>query len=275
VLDYKQDRRGIQGSVHGAPLIDGNLACPLIPTPLAEATTGLDDTAVRTPSDALLDLIAAREPFYLKLKQGPDPHGTFRLQCPAAGTSPAVTCPRRNRLLSKKAVTPGRRRTIDLTDTRQRAAHQAAKPTVTLPAGELHNPPPPSQVPRICQQQTITVHPDDLGDLAKLRQEPHYLTEPWTGAYKAIRAQTEGINGRLKSHFVDLADPKNRLAHGQAAQTILTALMVMVSNLHISAAWEQTRQPPEPVPDTTAGPSTPSPTPTPPPRRGRPPPAQH
>ncbi|GLZ04840.1 hypothetical protein Acsp03_23060 [Actinomadura sp. NBRC 104412] len=57
---------------------------PLTPAPLAEATTGLDDKAVRAPSDTLLDLIAAREPFYLKLKQRPDSHGTFRLQCPAA-----------------------------------------------------------------------------------------------------------------------------------------------------------------------------------------------
>jgi hypothetical protein len=138
-----------------------------------------------------------------------------------------------------------------LTDTRQHVAHQAAKPIVTLPANELRNPPPPESLPRICRQQTITVHPSDLGDLAKLHQEMHYLTEPWNGAHKAIRAQTEGINGRLKSHFVDLADPKNRLAHGQAAQTILTALMVMVANLHISAAWEQTRQPAEAIPDTT------------------------
>jgi hypothetical protein len=276
VLDYKQDRRGIQGSVHGAPLIDGNLACPLTPTPLAEATTGLDDKAVRAPSDPLLDLITAREPFYLKLKQGPDPNGAFRLQCPAAGTSPAIACPRRNRLLSKKPTTPGRRTPIDLTHARQRAAHQAAKPTVTLPADELHNPPPPKQLPQICRQQTITVHPDDLGDLAKLRQELHYLTEPWTGAYKAIRAQTEGINGRLKSHFIDLDDPKHRLAHGQAAQTILTALMVMVANLHICAAWEQTRQPAEAIPDTTTRqPSSPPPEGTPPSRRGRPPPAGH
>jgi hypothetical protein len=49
----------------------GNLACPLTPAPLAEATTGLDDKAVRAPSDTLLDLIAALEPFYLKLKRAP------------------------------------------------------------------------------------------------------------------------------------------------------------------------------------------------------------
>jgi hypothetical protein len=86
VLDYKQDQRGIQGSAHGAPLIDGTLTCPLIPDRLAQATTSLDDAAVRTPDDELNALIAARQPYFLHHKQGPNAHHAIRLQCPAAGT---------------------------------------------------------------------------------------------------------------------------------------------------------------------------------------------
>ncbi|MGW3368722.1 hypothetical protein ACWDOR_37885 [Streptosporangium canum] len=42
-LDYKVDQPGMQGSAHGALLIDGSLACPLIPDRLAMATTGLEE----------------------------------------------------------------------------------------------------------------------------------------------------------------------------------------------------------------------------------------
>jgi hypothetical protein len=75
-LDYKVDQRGVQGSVHGALLIDGSLACPLIPDRLARATTGLDDAAIRDPSDELAALITAREAYLLRLKQ-PDNDGTL------------------------------------------------------------------------------------------------------------------------------------------------------------------------------------------------------
>jgi hypothetical protein len=52
VLDYKKDQRGIQGSLHGAPMIDGNLACACTPAPLAHATTGLDDKHIRKPASS-------------------------------------------------------------------------------------------------------------------------------------------------------------------------------------------------------------------------------
>ncbi|MEU4230081.1 hypothetical protein AB0F17_37815 [Nonomuraea sp. NPDC026600] len=54
---------------------------------------------------------------------------------------------------------------------------------------------------------------------------------------------TEGLNGRLKSHDLDLSDPKNRLAHGRVAQTILAALRVTVANDHFLDQWRQTHRP--------------------------------
>ncbi|MEV7928525.1 hypothetical protein [Kitasatospora sp. NPDC088779] len=65
-LDYKQDQRGIQGSHLGAALVDGTLACPLMPEPLANATTGLDDKTVINPDETLQQRLAAREPYFLK-----------------------------------------------------------------------------------------------------------------------------------------------------------------------------------------------------------------
>ncbi|MGV9387283.1 hypothetical protein ACWDRB_66720 [Nonomuraea sp. NPDC003707] len=190
--DYKVDQRGVQGSAHGALLIDGSLACPLIPGRLAQATTGLDDAAIRAPSEELTALISAREPYLLRLKQSPNTSGTVRFQCPAAGTSPSVTCPRFDRLHQRG---PSRPTTVDLTDARQRAAHPAAKPHV-LPPSPDHK---PGELPKICRQQTVTVGKGDLGHLDKFRQDLPYLSPAWIGTYSPSaptpRGSTAGSRG--------------------------------------------------------------------------------
>ncbi|WP_181871147.1 hypothetical protein [Sphaerisporangium album] len=107
------------------------------------------------------------------------------------------------------------------------------------------------ELPKICHQHTITLHPGDLGHLDKFRQDLPYLSPSWRGTYSTARAMTEGLNGRLKGHDLDLSDPKNRLAHGRVAQTILVALLVTVANDHFLDAWRHTHQPPD-EPDTSA-----------------------
>ncbi|MEO3875294.1 hypothetical protein ABGB18_41460 [Nonomuraea sp. B12E4] len=267
-LDYKVDQRGVQGSAHGALLIDGSPACPLMPDRLARATSGLDDAAIRAPSEELTALIAAREPYLLRLKQNANPSGALRFQCPAAGTSPSVTCPRFDRLHQRGPI---RATAVDLTDARQRAAHVAAKPRVLTPAPDHKT----RDLPKICHQQTITLHPDDLGHLDKFRQDLAYLSPSWRGTYSTVRAMAEGLNGRLKGHDLDLSDPKSRLAHGRVAQTILVALLVTVANDHFLDQWRHIHQPQgEPVtladtPQTPAGPFDG----TPPAAQSRPPPA--
>ncbi|WP_336216969.1 hypothetical protein [Nonomuraea sp. LPB2021202275-12-8] len=77
-----------------------------------------------------------------------------------------------------------------------------------------------------------------------------YLSPAWIGTYKSVRANTEGLNGRVKGHDLDLGDPKNRLAHGRVAQTILLALLVTVANDHFIDQWRHTHQPPD-EPDTS------------------------
>ena len=270
-LDYKQEHRGIQGTHHGALLIDGSLACPLTPHPAATATTGLDDKQVRA-IEADTDLqtkIAARAPFHLKLKQSADSTGTIRLQCPAAGPTPSITCPRFNRLHPPSRPAPG---TIDLTNPRAVAAHPAAKPAAQIPTAERLKPPPPSELPRICRKPTITIHPGDLGKLDKFRQDRHYLSPEWHDAFKPIRANNEGINGRAKGHRIDLAEPKQRLAHGRAAQTILVALMLCTLNLQILHDWKHATGTTEPIPTAENDELPDSPVPAGPAETGRPPP---
>ncbi|MEU4230075.1 hypothetical protein AB0F17_37780 [Nonomuraea sp. NPDC026600] len=234
----------MQGSAHGALLIDGSLACPLTPERLAHATAGLDDAVIRRPSEELTALITAREPYLLRLKQSANASGALRFQCPAAGTSPSLTCPRFDRLHQRG---PSRSTAVDLTDARQRAAHLAAKPR-GLPPQPDHK---TGELPKIRHQHTITLHPGDLGHLDKFRQDLPYLSPSWRGTYAAARAMTEGLNGRLKGHDLDLSDPKNRLAHGRVAQTILVALLVAVANDHFLDAWRHIHQPPA-EPDTSA-----------------------
>ncbi|MFJ7421744.1 hypothetical protein ACIQXD_24495 [Streptomyces uncialis] len=243
VLDYKKENRGLQGTHQGALLIDGSLACPHMPDALVQATSGLDDKAVRGIDDSteLRERITAREPYFLKLKQSADERGAIRLQCPASGPSPSVACPRFNQ---NHRVPAPRSAVVDPTNRRATAAHSAAKPTVPIPQGERLRPLPKEELPRICQKPTITVRPGDLGKLDKFRQDRHYLHPTWQDAYRPERANIEGINGRAKSHGIDISDPTKRLAHGRVAQTILLALMICSINLHILFTWQQTTSTP-------------------------------
>jgi len=51
--------------------------------------------------------------------------------------------------------------------------YSAAKPTVPIPTAERLRPPPPEQLPKICQQPTVTVCPGSLGKIYKFRQDRH------------------------------------------------------------------------------------------------------
>ncbi|MFG2409502.1 hypothetical protein ACGFR8_35225 [Streptomyces brevispora] len=126
VLDHKQQHRGVQGTHHGALLVDGSLACPAMQPALAHATTGLNDKAVRDLDDGteLSERIAGREPYFLKLKESADERSAIRPQCPASGPSPAVVCPRFNQVHRAPAPRPA---VVDLTDKRATAVRSAAK----------------------------------------------------------------------------------------------------------------------------------------------------
>ncbi|MEU9490090.1 hypothetical protein AB0D83_41845 [Streptomyces decoyicus] len=239
-LDYKAENRGKQGSWRGALLVDGSLACPHMPTTLAQATQGAKDEAVHMPSEELQQAVEERAPYFLKTKQGPDAQGAIRLHCPAAGPSPSVNCARRDRLRPRKprSSTPPPT-VVNLADSRSRAAHPAARPTVQLPAEEWLSLPPPEELPAVCGKSDITVPADAYGDrmVAKFRQDDHYLTAAWTTSYKPIRSHNEGIHGRLKSDEIDIGNPKHRPAPGQVAQTLLVAILVTVGNLDILETW--------------------------------------
>jgi hypothetical protein len=143
VMDYRADQLGIQASTQGALLVEGTWYCPALPETLITATTGLRDKTIS--SETCATQIAARAPYQLKHKDGPDADGYQRLSCPAVGDHPRLMCP-----LRENSLTPrdGRAKIFD----------------------------PPDDPPKICRQTAITIAP---GTGARYRQDLPYGTPAW------------------------------------------------------------------------------------------------
>jgi hypothetical protein len=167
VMDYRADQLGIQASSGGALLAEGSWYCPALPEPLITATADLRDHLIGT--EGYQARVAARGPYQLKRKDGPDADGYQRLSCPATGDHPRLMCP-----LRQASLTPrdGRAKVLQ----------------------------PPADPPRLCRQAAITIAPD-IG--ARYRQDLPYGTPAWHERYATLRNTIEGLNGhpgpRLRS----------------------------------------------------------------------------
>jgi len=202
VMDYRIDQLGIQANTGGAILVEGSWYCPALPDPLITATASLRDHAI---TRELYDQqIAARAPYQLKHKDGPDADGYQRLSCPATGHHPRLICP-----LRQDSLTPrdGRAKVFQ----------------------------PPPEPPRICTQTAITIAPD-IG--ARYRQDLPYGSPAWHRSYATLRNTIEGLNGLIKDPAHEaLAQPARRRVRGIAAQSVFTALLLMAANIRKIRAW--------------------------------------
>ena len=129
-------------------------------------------------------LILEAEKYRFQTKEARRPDASWRAQCPASGTSPTVTCPRLEaRAKPRRAAS----RAVDLSNPRARTAHPAAKHRV-----QPQNT-PPTQWPKCCTQNTITVLAEDN---ARYAQPLAHGTPQWETVYKSIgrrpRAATAG-----------------------------------------------------------------------------------
>jgi hypothetical protein len=202
VMDYRADQLGIQASSQGALLVEGSWYCPALPEPLITATTGLRDHAI--DRDLYHQQIAARAPYQLKRKDGPDPDGYQRLSCPALGHHPGLMCPLRQPSLSPR---DGRPKVLQ----------------------------PPEEPPKLCRQAAITI-PPDVG--ARYRQDLPYGTPAWHARYATLRNTIEGLNGYAKDPARQaLGQPGRRRVRGIAAQSLFTALLLMAANIRKIRAW--------------------------------------
>ena len=202
VMDYRADQLGIQASSGGALLVEGTWYCPALPEPLITATARLRDHA--TGRELYDQQIAARAPYQLKRKDGPDADGYQRLSCPALGHHPGLMCPLRPASLSPR---DGRPKVLQ----------------------------PPDEPPRICQQTAITIPP---GAGARYRQDLPYGSPAWHARYATLRNTIEGLNGLVKDTAHEaLAAPGRRRIRGIAAQSLFTALLLMAANIRKIRAW--------------------------------------
>jgi hypothetical protein len=202
VMDYRDDQLGIQANTGGAILVEGTWYCPALPGPLITATTRLRDHAITR--DLYDQQIAARRPYQLKHKDGPDADGYQRLSCPATGHHPGLICP-----LRQASLTP-----------------RDGRPKVLQP---------PPEPPRLCTQTAITI-PPDTG--ARYRQDLPYGSPAWHARYATLRNTIEGLNGYAKDPAHEaLAQPARRRVRGIAAQSIFTALLLLAANIRKIRAW--------------------------------------
>jgi hypothetical protein len=208
VMDYRADQLAIQATTSGAILVEGTWYCPAMPEPLIAATARLRGHA--TGQAAYDTQIAARGPYQLRRKDGPDADGYQRLSCPALGDHPALMCP-----LREPSLTPrdGRAKVLQ----------------------------PPEDPPKLCQQTAITIAPD-AG--ARYRQDLPYATPAWHARYATLRNTIEGLNGYVKDPAREaLGQPARRRVRGIAACSLFTALLLMAANIRKIRAWRaQTAQ---------------------------------
>ena len=202
VMDYRADQLGIQASTGGTLLVEGSWYCPALPEPLIIATTRLRDHVI--DRELYDQQIAARAPYQLKRKDGPDAAGYQRLSCPALGTHPGLMCPLRQASLPPR---DGRPKVLQ----------------------------PPEEPPKICRQTAITIAPD-IG--ARYRQDLPYGSPAWHARYATLRNTIEGLNGYAKdpAHQA-LGQPARRRIRGMAACSLFTALLLMAANIRKIRAW--------------------------------------
>jgi len=201
-MDFRADQLGIQAGSQGALLVEGTWYCPALPEPLITATAGLHDHAI--DRDAYQDRIAARAPYQLKRKDGPDADGYQRLSCPALGGHPGLMCP-----LREPSPSP-----------------RDGRPKVLQP---------PDEPPKICTQTAITISP---GAGARYRQDLPYGSPAWHARYATLRNTIEGLNGYAKDPAHEaLAQPGRRRIRGTAAQSLFTALLPMAANIRKIRTW--------------------------------------
>lgn len=206
VQDYNRTQTGLQGSHEGALLVDGRWYCPSMPPVLISATT--DHRADRIDYDTWQRRLADRQAFELRPKAKPEPDGTVRMLCPAAGVAPTARC--------------------DLKPASNKRRHQANR-RVELNHLLEQNP------PKVCRQQSITITPAARG---RFEQPLRHGTEQWRVAYQTLRSTNEGGNGITKDAArQNIEDPRRRRIRGQAANALITAFQHCAENIRLILSY--------------------------------------
>ena len=200
VYDYKIDQLGVKGAHEGFLLIEGAFYCPSIPPPLIDATRDFREGRIDEATYRLR--LEERWNYLARPKAKPDSEGHVRLACPAANPWPKVRC--------------------DLKPASVRSENRG-RVRIALRSDVKDSPPPP------CSQQSVTI-PPQAG--AKFRQSLLFGSAEWQRTYATLRNTNEGFNGYVKDPAHEaLDDAGRRRLNGVAAQSILTALLLLAANV--------------------------------------------
>jgi len=206
VMDYRGDQLGRQANSAGAVMVDGCFYCPGMPEDLV--TAGADLRGGVIDMARFVERIAARAPWRLVRKEGPDQDGYERLACPGQGEHPHLRCP----LRPEARVTS---------------------------LGKIPVLVPPSDPPKVCTQTAVTIAPD-IG--ARHRQDLAFGSPEWAEVYATYRNTIEGTNGFVKDPAHEsLGAPARRRVRGIAAQSLFVGLLVMSANIRKIRSFREMR----------------------------------
>ena len=209
--DYRIDRIGQpRTNVKGALFVDGRLYCPSTPTHLLTAVAdvrsgAIDDTTFSIRRDE-------RKHFQVRVKQKADTNGTARVQCPARGISPTVTCP--------------------IVEMHKNATRNKVRPGVEDA---------PAFLDEICQKaHGITV---DTRELVRDEQAFEYGSPEWEAFHGHARNLIESTNAQMKAAIdTDLSEASRRPARGFAAAAFFSTILITAFNIAKIAAFLHDRR---------------------------------
>lgn len=223
VLPYPSGHTGRQGSVAGAPLVDGHWYCPAMPEALVAAT---DHVRHKTIDQATYEArVAERRTFELRPKEALKPGQPERWSCPAAGANPTAKCHLKASSEQTRSTSLINGQRIDL------------RPRIT-PDADLQE-----QPPKVCRQQTITIQPTDGG---KYRQNLRFGSPEHSRIYFLLRETQEGLHGFAKDDAKEaLGAATRRRARGLAANSIIASILLTAAGIRKVRAFMDAAVPDE------------------------------
>jgi hypothetical protein len=216
VSQLRDEDLGIQDHFAGAQMIEGDWYCPSMPQNLIDSTVTY--RAVLSDSSTTRDERAAayaryrkdieqRRLYRLREKEKADSKGRTPLMCPAIGPNATVRCPLQDNPLNDP----------------RNLAHKTLKPIAksNLRRNEKRG--------KICTNKSSVSFPIEAG--AKFKQHVQFGTVEHRDTY-ALRTVVEGYNAYAKDpNHTNVGDSGLRQLRGHAAQYLLTAILIAVTNV--------------------------------------------
>lgn len=214
VWDYKSSDFGVQATVHGLLVVEGNLYGPCIPRHLVDATSRY--RAGEVDEHEYAELIEQRRAYRARVKTESDGRTSATFRCPGAGSHRAVKC--------------------DLKPVSARQENQEIEHRKTLPLIVT----PPVDPPRCCtNSESVSIPPDFA---VRYLQKQHFGSPEWKRYYSHPRNSIEGKNNYLKAaDLIDIGEAGKRRFRGFGKHLIAFALMTVAANVHTIMNWLEER----------------------------------